>query len=113
MAVKIRLTRVGAKGRPSYRVVVCDERVARNGKTIEIVGTYDPLVEPSALKVDKERVLDWLKKGAQPSFTVRKLLGKAGIMEAIDYSGYKQRSPKQKGAAEEKPAESAPAQPKA
>ena len=113
MAVKIRLARVGAKGQPSYRVVVCDERVARTGKNIEILGTYDPLVEPSALKVDKDKVLAWLKKGAQPSFTVRKLLGKAGIMEAIDFSGFKKRSPKQKGAAEEKPAEGAPAQPKA
>ena len=116
MAVKIRLRRTGSKGQPSYRVVIADERAARRGSIIENVGNYDPLVEPSSFKVDKERILEWLKKGAQPTDTVRKLLGKAGIMKAIDFTSYKKRSPRQKGAGgeqggakEEKPAEKAAA----
>ena len=97
MAVKIRLARVGAKGKPSYRVVVCDERVARVGRNIEIIGTYNPLVEPSEFKVNKDKVVEWMKKGAQPTFTVRKLLGKAGILKAMDFSKMKKKDPKNKG----------------
>jgi small subunit ribosomal protein S16 len=109
VAVKIKLRRVGAKGQPLYRVVIADERTSGVGKIIENVGNYDPLVEPSTFKVDKERILEWIKKGAQPTDTVRKLLGKAGILKAIDFSGYKKRAPKQsEGAKEEKPAEKAP-----
>ncbi len=108
MAVKIRLRRTGSKGRPSYRVVVADERASRKGSIIETVGNYDPLVEPTSFKVDKERVLEWIKKGAQCSDTVRKLLGKAGVLKAIDFSSYKKRAPrKAEGAKEEKPAEKA------
>jgi len=98
LSVKIRLTRVGAKGQPSYRIVVADERAARSGKVIEILGQYDPRVEPALFKIDRDRVLDWLKKGAVPTFTVRKMLGKAGVLKAIDFSGYKKRAPKQKAA---------------
>jgi small subunit ribosomal protein S16 len=86
VAVKIRLVRIGAKGQPLYRIVVADSRVSRSGKNIEILGTYNPLVEPSVIKVDGEKVLAWMKKGAQPTFTVRKLLGKAGILKAIDFT---------------------------
>jgi small subunit ribosomal protein S16 len=109
LAVKIRLTRIGAKGRPSYRVVAADERASTHGKVIEILGNYNPLVEPSSFDVNKEKVLEWIKKGAQPSFTVRKLLGKAGILKPIDFSTYKKRASKQKEEAkEEKPVETKP-----
>lgn len=109
MAVKIRLARIGSKGRPHYRVVVADERCARRGSVIEILGNYDPVVEPTVFKVDREKVLEWIKKGAQPSETVRKMLGKAGILKAVDYTNSKKKAPKSKGAAEEKPAEVAAA----
>lgn len=109
MSVKIRLTRVGAKGQPSYRVVVADERAARGGNVIEILGHYNPLVEPAVFELDKERTQEWLKKGAVPTFTVRKMLGKIGVLKQIDFSNYKKRAPKQKGAKEEKPAEAKPA----
>lgn len=116
MGVKIRLARIGTKGQPSYRVVVADERTARRGKCIEILGNYNPLVEPLVFKVDKERVLEWIKKGAQPTFTVRKLLGKIGVLRALDFSTYKKKAPRSKGAkeekAEEKPAEAKPAEAK-
>lgn len=104
MSVKIRLARVGAKGQPSYRVVVADERAARDGSTIEILGHYNPLVEPSIFVVDKERTLEWLKKGAVPSSIVRKMLGKIGVLKPIDFSTYKKRTPKQKAAAAGEPA---------
>jgi small subunit ribosomal protein S16 len=102
LSVKIRLARVGAKGQPSYRVVVADERSARGSGIIEVIGHYNPLVEPSAFNVDKERTLEWIKKGAVPTFTVRKLLGKAGVLKAIDFSTFKKRASKQK-AKEEAP----------
>jgi small subunit ribosomal protein S16 len=98
LSVKIRLVRTGAKGQPSYRVVVADERASRSGKMIEILGYYNPLVEPSLIKVEKEKVLAWIKKGAQPTLIVRKMLGKAGILKAIDFSTYKKRGSKQKAA---------------
>jgi small subunit ribosomal protein S16 len=98
LSVKIRLARVGAKGHPSYRVVVADERASRSGNVIEIIGQYNPLVDPVLFKVDRDKVLEWLKKGAVPTFTVRKMLGKAGVLKAIDFSGYKKRAPKQKAA---------------
>jgi len=109
LSVKIRLARVGAKGRPSYRVVVADERAARGGSIIEVVGHYNPLAEPSLFKVDSDKVLEWIKKGAVPTFTVRKLLGKIGVLKAIDFSNFKKRAPKQKGATEEAPAPAAKA----
>ena len=108
MSVKIRLSRVGAKGQPSYRVVVADERAARGGNIIEIVGHYNPLLDPSSFEVDGEKILKWMKKGAVPTFTVRKLLGKCGVLKALDFSTYKKRAPKQKGAKEEAPAAKAP-----
>ena len=96
MSVKIRLSRVGAKGQPSYRVVVADERAARGGSIIEVIGHYDPLVEPSLFKVDSDKVHEWIKKGAVPTFTVRKLLGKIGVLKAIDFTDFKKRASKQK-----------------
>ena len=109
MSVKIKLVRVGAKGRPSYRVVVADERTSTAGKTIEILGHYDPMLEPSSFTVDKDKVLEWMKKGAVPTFTVRKMLGKIGVLKKIDFTNYKKKSPKQKGApVAEAPAQAAP-----
>lgn len=77
--VKIRLTRLGAHKRPFYRVVVSDSRTRRNGPFIEILGTYDPLKEPSEIKLDLERTKFWLKRGAQPTITAKKLIQRAGL----------------------------------
>jgi small subunit ribosomal protein S16 len=74
MAVRIRLTRVGSKKNPVYRVVVADSRSPRDGKFIEIVGRYNPQSEPSLIEFDEAKVKDWLAKGAQPSDTVSRLL---------------------------------------
>ena len=73
MSVKIRLTRIGSKKQPYYRIVVADSRSPRDGKFIEKIGTYDPKTDPSTITVDKERAVDWIKKGAKPSNTVQKL----------------------------------------
>ncbi|MBR3134583.1 MAG: 30S ribosomal protein S16 [Clostridia bacterium] len=77
MMVKIRLRRVGAKKAPFYHIVVADSRVARDGKIIEQVGTYDPMTEPSTIVLDKEKVEKWIKNGAQPTDTVKALINKA------------------------------------
>ena len=81
MAVKIRLKRMGAKKAPFYRVVVADSRSPRDGKFIEILGTYNPLVTPQEIKLNEELALDWLNKGAIPTDTVKNILSKAGIMK--------------------------------
>ena len=77
MAVKIRLKRMGAKKAPFYHIVVADSRVARNGKIIEKIGTYDPMTEPATVVLDKEKVAAWMKNGAQPTDTVKALINKA------------------------------------
>ena len=82
MAVRIRLTRVGAKKQPSYRVVVADARSARDSRAIETLGHYNPRTEPIELVVDAEKAKAWLAKGAQPSDTVVRLLRNAGILPA-------------------------------
>jgi small subunit ribosomal protein S16 len=74
MAVRMRLTRVGSKKNPIYRVVVADSRSPRDGKFIEIVGRYNPQTEPSLIEFDEDKVKDWLSKGAMPSETVQRLL---------------------------------------
>ena len=74
MAVKLRLTRVGSKKNPIYRVVAADSRSPRDGKFIEIVGRYNPQQDPSLIEFDEKKVKDWLSKGAQPSETVERLL---------------------------------------
>lgn len=108
MSVKIRLERIGAKGQPSYRVVVVDERKPRSGSAIEIIGHYNPRVEPSAFDIDKEKALEWIKKGAQLSPIIRKMLGKAGVLKQIDFSDYKKKAPRQKKSGGEE-AQAAPA----
>jgi len=75
--VKIRLRRMGAKKNPFYRVVVADSRSPRDGRFIEEIGTYNPLTQPSEIKIDMERAEYWIKNGAQPTDTVRALLKKA------------------------------------
>lgn len=79
MAVKMRLKRMGKKRAPFYRVVVADARSPRDGRFIEEIGTYDPNVEPSAVKINAELAKKWLNNGAQPTETVAKLLKDAGI----------------------------------
>ena len=81
MAVKIRLTRLGDKKSPFYRVVVADSRSPRDGKFIEVLGTYDPLKNPAEVKVDTEKASKWLKNGATPTATAKSVLVKAGVIE--------------------------------
>ena len=81
MAVKIRLKRMGAKKSPFYRVVVADSRYPRDGRFIEEIGTYNPMVEPAAVNIDAEKAQKWLRNGAQPTDTVKVLLKKSGITE--------------------------------
>jgi small subunit ribosomal protein S16 len=82
MAVRIRLTRVGAKKQPAYRVVVADGRSARDSRSIETIGHYNPRSEPVEIAIDAEKAKAWLAKGAQPSDTVLRLLRAAGIVPA-------------------------------
>ncbi|MDQ2941026.1 MAG: 30S ribosomal protein S16 [Chloroflexota bacterium] len=77
MAVRIRLTRVGATKRPSYRVVAIEKQRARDGRALEILGFYDPLTDPATVKLDADRIQAWISKGAQPSETVVKLMRQA------------------------------------
>ena len=79
MAVRVRLTRVGGRKNPIWRVVVADQRSPRDGRVIETIGRYNAQTEPSTIKVDEDRVRDWLAKGAQPTPQVRKLLRIQGI----------------------------------
>ena len=81
MAVKLRLKRMGAKARPFYRIVAADSRSPRDGRFIETVGTYNPLVNPAETTVNEEVSLKWLRNGATPTDTVRNILSKAGIMK--------------------------------
>ncbi|GLC87426.1 MULTISPECIES: 30S ribosomal protein S16 [Lysinibacillus] len=81
MAVKIRLKRMGAKKSPFYRIVVADARSPRDGRSIETVGTYNPLTQPATVNIDEEKALKWLTDGAKPSDTVRNLFSEQGIME--------------------------------
>ena len=79
--VKIRLQRVGAKKKPSYRLVVADVRAPSNGAFISIIGHYNPLTDPETVVIDEEKALSWLRQGAQPTATAARLLSKVGIME--------------------------------
>ncbi|MBS6176649.1 MAG: 30S ribosomal protein S16 [Emergencia timonensis] len=81
MMVKIRLKRMGAHKKPFYRVVVADSRTPRDGKFIEEIGYYNPLVEPPTIKIDDEKAKKWLENGAQPTETVKSLFKKSGIIE--------------------------------
>ena len=98
MAVKLRLVRMGKKKQPTYRVVAADSRSPRNGRFIEIIGTYEPRQDPSVIKIDNERAVHWLNHGAQPTERVEKLLKISGAWtdhtgEAID-TAVPERAPK-------------------
>ena len=84
MAVRLRLMRMGKKKQPTYRVVAADARAKRDGRFIEVVGTYNPRSEPSEIKIDNAKAVKWLRNGAQPSERVRKLLGVSGAWEAFE-----------------------------
>jgi len=79
--VKIRLRRVGAKKKPSYRLVAADSRAPRDGAFIDTIGHYDPLTDPATIVINEEKALYWLGQGAQPTDTAARLITKAGIME--------------------------------
>lgn len=81
MAVKIRLSRVGAKKKPFYRIVVADSRSPRDGRFIEIIGTYNPLDEPISTKIDEEKALYWMKNGAQLTEKIHGLFSKTGLLD--------------------------------
>ncbi len=78
--VKLRLQRFGSKKKPYYRVVAADSSMPRDGRFIEIIGTYNPITEPATVKIDEEKALKWLSEGAKPTDTVRNLFSKQGIM---------------------------------
>jgi small subunit ribosomal protein S16 len=82
MAVRIRLTRVGATKQPAYRLVVADSRSARDGRAIDTIGHYNPRTDPITVQIDEAKARDWLSKGAQPSDTVKRLFKNAGITPA-------------------------------
>jgi small subunit ribosomal protein S16 len=81
MAVKLRLKRMGAKKRPFYRIVAADSRSPRDGRFIELLGTYNPIVTPAEVKLEEEVVMKWLRNGAEPTDTVRDLLKQEGLLE--------------------------------
>ena len=83
MSTRIRLRRMGSKGRPFYRVVVADQRSPRDGRFIENIGRYHPLNDPSLIEIDQDRALHWLRVGAQPSDQVRNLMQKTGIWDVF------------------------------
>ena len=80
MSVKIRMRRMGSKRKPFYRIVVADSRMPRDGRFIEEVGYYNPLTNPDEVKLEEDKIFEWLEKGDQPSDTVRSLLSRAGLM---------------------------------
>ena len=79
MAMKLRLTRMGCKKRPFYRIVAMDSKNRRDGRALEFLGYYNPMVDPAEIKVDSEKVRSWIERGAKPTDTVRALLQKAGV----------------------------------
>ena len=86
MATKIRLSRIGTKKKPFFRVVVMDEGAPRNSRTIEVIGVYDPRKEPVLFEINKEKMQDWLSKGATPTEIVRKMLGKIGMLPPVSFA---------------------------
>ena len=89
MAVKLRLMRMGKTKQPTYRVVAADSRSPRDGRFIEIVGTYEPRAEPSRVNIDNDKAIKWLNQGAQPTETVEKLLKISGAWEQFKPAGGK------------------------
>ena len=89
MAVKIRMQRNGRHKQASYRIVVADSRYPRDGRFIEILGHYDPTTTPATLKLDADKAYEWIKKGAQPSDTVRTFLSQTGVLKRIHEESHK------------------------
>ncbi len=83
MAVRIRLSRKGTHKRPFYRVVAADSRMPRDGRFLDILGTYDPLQKPALIQLDEEKTISWLKKGATPSDTAKQLMKMSGILSKM------------------------------
>lgn len=92
MAVKLRLMRMGKKRNPFYRIVAADSRVKRDGKYIELIGTYNPITEPAEVKINEEIALKWLKEGAIPTDTVKSLFNKQGINKKFHEMKYSKES---------------------
>lgn len=92
MAVKLRLLRMGAKRKPFYRIVAADSRVKRDGKYIELVGTYNPVADPAEININEEVALKWLKDGAIPTDTVKSLFNKKGINKKFHEIRYSKES---------------------
>ncbi|CCY46268.1 30S ribosomal protein S16 [Firmicutes bacterium CAG:822] len=92
MAVKLRLLRMGAKRKPFYRIVAADSRVKRDGKYIELVGTYNPVADPAEININEEVALKWLKDGAIPTDTVKSLFNKKGINKKFHEIKYSKES---------------------
>lgn len=95
--VKIRLNRMGRRHQPFYRIVVVDSRVKRSGKYIESLGYYNPIDDNDRYKLDTEKALEWLLKGAQPTRTARNILSEAGVMKKLDETKYEARNAKKEG----------------
>ena len=96
MAVKIRLTRMGDKKAPFYRVIVADSRSPRDGRFIDIIGTYNPLVDPAEIKIDADKAKKWIANGAQPTETAKSILQTAGVIEVKGNSVAKTNNKKKK-----------------
>ena len=96
MAVKMRLTRLGDKKSPTYRIVIVDSRKARDGEYIDKVGHYNPTANPAEVVVDVDKAKDWLAKGVQPTETVRSLLLKTGVIEKSEKLSPSKTNPKKK-----------------
>ncbi len=96
MAVKLRLKRMGAKQKPFYRIVAADSRYPRDGRDIEVVGTYDAVKNPAVVSLDKDKIMKWLNNGAQPTDTVRSILKDNGIMKEYAESKSKKQTKKEK-----------------
>ncbi len=90
--LRIGLRRVGGRGKPSYRVVVAEKTTSRDGTFIDIIGSYDPRTDPATISIKEEKALHWLSKGAQPTDTTTRLLGKAGILEKFKLDKEKPKS---------------------
>ena len=107
--LKIRLRRTGARKKPSYRIVVAESTAPRDGKYVEIIGTYDPLSDPATIKLDGERAKHWLSVGAQPTERVVKLMAREGLVEAPTYPAPTSKTSDGGATAEAAPAATAPA----
>lgn len=95
--VKMRLTRMGDKKAPFYRIIVADSRSPRDGKFVDLIGTYNPCKEPAELKIDAEKATKWLANGAQPTDTVKSLLAQQGVITLTKRAPAKTKTSKKKG----------------